>query len=119
MTTPTAVAGAELVPVTEPPFSEGERAALAGFLAGYSGLTHDAYTLDLRMYTAWCVRHGLHLFTVRWADIECFGRAMEAAGRARATFLAWLRWRCSPSLRARVRSRRLWARRAVARWRAG
>jgi integrase/recombinase XerD len=27
----------------------------------------------------------LHLFTARRADIECFGRDMEAAGRARAT----------------------------------
>ena len=85
MTTAAAVAGAELVPVSEPLFSEGGRVALAGFLAGYSGLTCDAYTLDLRMYAAWCVRRGLHLFPVRRADIECFGRDMEAAGRARAT----------------------------------
>ena len=51
MTTAAAVAGAGLVPVTDLLFSEGERAALAGFLAGYSGLTRDACTLDLRMYT--------------------------------------------------------------------
>jgi integrase/recombinase XerD len=37
------------------------------------------------MFTAWCARHGLHLFATRRADIECFGRDMEAAGRARAT----------------------------------
>ena len=36
------------------------------------------------MYTAWCVQHGLYLFTARQADIECFGRDMETAGRARA-----------------------------------
>jgi integrase/recombinase XerD len=73
-----------VVPV-EPLFTEDERAALAGFLAGYSGLTCDAYTLDLRMFTAWCVQHGVHLFRARRADIESFGRDMEAAGRARAT----------------------------------
>jgi len=60
--------------------------ALGGFLAGYSGLTRDAYSLDLRMYTAWvCVQHGPHLFAARRADIECFGRNLETAGRARAT----------------------------------
>ena len=37
-------------------FSTAEQLALAGFLAGYSGLTRDAYTLDLRHYVAWCVR---------------------------------------------------------------
>src|SRR3954447_9390415 len=68
-----------LVPV-EPLFTEPERVALAGFLAGYSGLTRDAYALDLRMFTAWCRQHGLHLFQVRRADIECFGRDMETRG---------------------------------------
>lgn len=37
---------------TEPMFSVGERTALAGFLAGYSGLTRDAYALDLRQYVS-------------------------------------------------------------------
>lgn len=37
-----------LVPVADPLFTPGERQALAGFLSGYSGLTRDAYTLDLR-----------------------------------------------------------------------
>ena len=66
-------------------FSEPERLALAGFLAGYSGLTREAYALDLRQFAAWCHNHGLRLFGVRRADIECFGRDLEAAGRARAT----------------------------------
>jgi hypothetical protein len=48
MTTTPIVAGGELVPVADPLFSVGERAALAGFLTGYSGLTREAYTLDLR-----------------------------------------------------------------------
>jgi hypothetical protein len=32
----------EVVPVAEPLFSDAERAALAGFLAGYTGPTRDA-----------------------------------------------------------------------------
>ena len=66
-------------------FTEPERLALAGFLAGYSGQTRDAYTLDLRQFATWCTGHGLRLFDARRADIEAFGRALEAAGRARAT----------------------------------
>ena len=68
-------------------FSEPERLALAGFLAGYSGLTREAYALDLRQFAAWCHNHDLRLFAVRRADIECFGRDLEAAGRARATVI--------------------------------
>ena len=34
-----------------PVFSNTERLALAGFLAGYSGLARQAYELDLRQYT--------------------------------------------------------------------
>jgi integrase/recombinase XerD len=35
-------------------FSTDEQTALTGFLAGYRGLTRDAYTLDLRQCVAWC-----------------------------------------------------------------
>ena len=75
----------DVVVFVEPLFTEGERTALAGFFAGYSGLTRDAYALDLRMFTAWCQQHGLHLLQAHRADIECFGRDMESRGRARAT----------------------------------
>jgi integrase/recombinase XerD len=78
-------ASSELVPAGESLFTADERAALAGFLAGYSGLTRSAYALDLRQYTSWCAEHGLHLFTARRADIECFGRDMESRRRSRAT----------------------------------
>jgi len=44
---------AALVPAG-PVFSDQERLALAGFLAGYSGLTREAYALDLRQFTSWC-----------------------------------------------------------------
>src|SRR5262249_13001903 len=43
----------------QPVFTDPERLALAGFLAGYRGLTREAYTLDLRQFTAWCARGGL------------------------------------------------------------
>jgi len=75
--TSTAVASVELV------FTEPERLALAGYLAGYTGLTREAYTLDLCQYAAWCQQHRLHLFHARRAVIECFARDMEAKGRPR------------------------------------
>jgi Phage integrase, N-terminal SAM-like domain len=71
--------------VIEPAFTEAEKLALAGFLAGYSGMTREAYTLDLRQFTAWCHRRHLALFAARRADIELFARDLESAGRARAT----------------------------------
>jgi site-specific recombinase XerD len=77
--TSTAVAAVESV------FTGPERLALSGFLAGYSGLTRQAYELDLRQYTSWCHQHHLRLFQARRADIECFARDLEARGRARAT----------------------------------
>jgi hypothetical protein len=40
-----------------PVMSEVEQTTLLGFLAGYRGYTRDAYTLDLRQFTAWCWRH--------------------------------------------------------------
>jgi hypothetical protein len=42
------------VAVVEPVFTESERLALAGFLAGYTGLTREAYALDLRQFASWC-----------------------------------------------------------------
>src|SRR5262245_58603604 len=66
-------------------FTERERLALAGFLVGYTGLTREAYALDLRQYASWCQQHQLRLFQARRADIECFARDLEARGRARAT----------------------------------
>jgi hypothetical protein len=65
-----------LVPVV-PVFTNTERLALAGFLAGYSGLTRQAYELDLRQYASWCHQHHLRLFQARRADIE------TAAARSR------------------------------------
>jgi len=80
----TTAPSAALIPAA-PVFTNTERLALAGFLAGYSGLTREAYELDLRQYTSWCHQHHLRLFQARRADIECFARDLETRGRARAT----------------------------------
>jgi integrase/recombinase XerD len=68
-----------------PVFTGTERLALAGFLAGFRGLTRQAYELGLRPYASWCQQHHLRLFQARRADTECFARDLEARGRARAT----------------------------------
>jgi hypothetical protein len=47
--------------------TNAERLALAGFLAGYSGLTRQAYELDLHQYVAWCQ---LRRRLLPWADQE-------------------------------------------------
>ena len=79
----TTTPSAALIPVA-PVFTNTERLSLAGFLAGYSGLTREAYELDLRQYASWCHQHHLRLFQARRADIECFARDLEIRGRARA-----------------------------------
>jgi hypothetical protein len=53
-TTPTSTA----IALAEPVFSNAERLALAGFLAGYTG----GYALDLRQYASWCQQRHLRLF---------------------------------------------------------
>jgi integrase/recombinase XerD len=73
-----------IVPI-QPGFTCAERLLLAGYLAGYRGLTREAYTLDLRQFTGWCPARSVPLFSVRRADIETFARELEARGRARAT----------------------------------
>jgi site-specific recombinase XerC len=69
----------------DPDFTNPERLALAGFLAGYTGLTRDAYGLDLRQFVAWCDQQQIRLFDIRRSDIERFARTLEERGRARAT----------------------------------
>jgi site-specific recombinase XerD len=73
------------VAVYNPAPGDDERLALTGFIAGYRGATRDAYTLDLRQFIAWCTNHHLALFEVRRSDIECYARALEDRGLARAT----------------------------------
>jgi integrase/recombinase XerD len=69
----------------QPAFTDPERLALAGFLAGYRGLTREAYALDLRPFTTWCRAGSLGLLAVGRAGIESFARDLEARGRARVT----------------------------------
>jgi hypothetical protein len=52
-------------------FTDPERLALAGFLAGYRRLTREAYTIDLRQFTTWCRTRSLNLFAVRRAEAGC------------------------------------------------
>jgi integrase/recombinase XerD len=73
------------VAAVRPLFTDSERLALAGFPAGYRGLTREACTLDLRQFTGWCRDRLLPLFSVRRADTGTFARELEARGRARAT----------------------------------
>jgi integrase/recombinase XerD len=65
----TTTASAALVPAV-PVFTSTGRPTLAGFLAGYSGLTREACELDLRQDASWCHQHHLRLFQVRRAGIE-------------------------------------------------
>ena len=69
----------------QPAFTEAERLAFAGFLAGYRGLTREAYGLDLRQFASWCRGRSLAVFAIRRADIEGLPGDLEARGRARAT----------------------------------
>jgi integrase/recombinase XerD len=80
-----------------------EELALVGFLAGYSGLTREAYQLDLRQYVQWCAERRISLFGARRADIEGFGRRLEALGRARSTIARRL---CTVACFYRTRSRK-------------
>ena len=66
-------------------FTDPEAVALGGFLAGYSGLTREAYALDLRQFASWITGHGFPLFEIRRAHIEAFARDLESRGRSRAT----------------------------------
>ncbi len=80
----TTIPSTALVP-TAPVFTNTERLALAGFLAGYSGLTRQVYGLDLRQFASWRQHHQLQLFAAHRADIGFFARDLEARGPARAT----------------------------------
>ena len=84
----------------QPVFTDAERLALAGFLAGYRGLTREAYTLDLRQFTGWCQTRSLPLFSVRRADIETFARELEATGPCATMHRRRARETLSPDHRA-------------------
>jgi integrase len=60
----------------QPAFTDAERLALAGFLAGCRGLTREAYALDLRQFTTWCRARSLPLFAVRVARCAGIGKTV-------------------------------------------
>jgi integrase/recombinase XerD len=78
------VISAELVRIDDP-LDFTERAAIAGFLAAYTGNTLVTYTTDLRLFVEWCTSNVLRLMEVRRAHLEIFGRTMESDGRMRST----------------------------------
>ena len=73
----------ELVPVGA--LFSPARVAVAGFLAGYSGRTREAYALDVRMFGYWCTERHVDCSAVTRAHIELYARWLEEQGRARAT----------------------------------
>jgi hypothetical protein len=70
----TTAAPSAVLATIQPVLTDAERVALAGFLAGYRGLTREAYALDLRQFASWCRARSVALFAVRRADIEGFAR---------------------------------------------
>ena len=69
----------------DPQDTSPEVATIAGFLAGYSGRTREAYTLDLRMFYRWVEERRLGLLEVTRTYIELYARQLEEQGRAPAT----------------------------------
>ena len=67
------------------PIRDQVKRALAGFLAGYSGTTVDAYRLDLRQWITWLDSFHTDVFAVERAHIELYARWAESEGKARAT----------------------------------
>jgi len=79
------MAASNSVVLYDPQDTSPEVRTLAGFLAGYSGRTREAYTLDLRMFYRWCEEHGLGLFDLTRTHIELYARELEDLGRKPAT----------------------------------
>jgi hypothetical protein len=69
----------------QPAFTDAGRFALAGFLAGYRGLTREAYALDLRQFASCC--------RARRAGKPGWGRNQKASStcRTRACLLVQAR----------------------------
>ena len=57
----------QLVHVDADPSSEQLKRAVAGFLAGYSGQTMNAYRIDLNKFIAWLDSRGVGVFEVERA----------------------------------------------------
>jgi integrase/recombinase XerD len=55
----TAAAPSTVLATIQPAFTDAGRLALAGFPAGYRGLTREACALDRRQFTSWCKARSL------------------------------------------------------------
>lgn len=75
----------ELVAVELDPRRQVAHRAIAGYLAGYSGATLDAYRLDLRQWVTWLDGNGVDILRVQRAHIELYARWSEEHGLARST----------------------------------
>ena len=84
-TTHSSEAVGQLVLIEADPIRERVRHAIAGFLAGYSGTTLEAYRLDLRGWITWLDAAFLDPFAVERAHIELYARWSESEGKARST----------------------------------
>lgn len=59
-----------LVAVELDPRRQLAHCAIAGYLAGYSGATLDAYRLDLRQWMTWLDGNGVEILGAQRAHIE-------------------------------------------------
>lgn len=75
----------ELVAVELDPRRQLAHRAIAGYRAGYSGATLDAYRLDLRQWVTWLDGNGVEILSVQRAHIELYARWSEERGLARST----------------------------------
>ncbi|MEM9200913.1 MAG: tyrosine-type recombinase/integrase [Actinomycetota bacterium] len=75
----------QLVLVDADPTRRRVNRAIAGFLAGYTGTTLEAYRLDLRQWATWIDTARLVMFDVERAHIELYARWCESEGKAPAT----------------------------------
>ena len=78
------MAASHSVVLYEPTETSPEVTTAAGFLAGYSGRTREAYTLDLRQFIGWCGEHRLGMFEITRTHIEPYARQLEEEGTAPA-----------------------------------
>ena len=75
----------QLVLIETDPIRQRVKHAIAGFLAGYSSATLEAYRLDLRGWITWLDATFLDPFAVERAHIELYARWCESEGKARST----------------------------------
>jgi len=75
----------QLVLIEADPIRQRIMHAVAGFLAGYSGTTLEAYRLDLRGWIGWLDNAFLDPFKIERAHIELYARWSESQGKARST----------------------------------